>query len=128
MQLKKLGLLCTACILFAGCGRSSDNAEPLAASSSTDPPPVWSYSGTVWNLADTADHADWAALSKFFEQHPSYTDSAEFAGEPAVYRGSSGSRLFIWIRPVVDGFAWQLIRQQGHKFHQESGTGNPWDS
>lgn len=128
MQVKAHALLCAMLTLSAGCGSSTSPETPLQALPSSAPPAVWKFAATEWTRTDNAADADWAVLRKFFEQHPSYAESAEFAGDPVLYRNSAKERLYLWIRPVVDGFAWQLIRQHGPKYHHESGTGIPWQS
>jgi hypothetical protein len=128
MQLNPLATLSTILILLTGCSSSSDHANPLTPVESAEPPTIWQFAGTQWTRTETATDSDWAVLQKFFEQQPRYAESAEFTGNPILYRNSGNQRLYLWINPAVDGSSWQLVRQQGQQFHRESGTGTPWQS
>jgi len=119
-----------ALVLFAaataGCGWSgSDDVAPLVTPAAAAPE-SFPFSGTTWTRTAAPSDDDWNVLKLFFQQYPNYADSADFAGEPFVFRSNGSDRMFIWTQPAVQGSRWQLVRRQGGRFFQDFGEGVPW--
>lgn len=110
----------------AGCGWSgSDDVAPLVTPAAAAPE-SFPFSGTTWTRTAAPSDDDWNVLKLFFQQYPNYADSADFAGEPFVFRSNGSDRMFIWTQPAVQGSRWQLVRRQGGRFFQDFGEGVPW--
>jgi hypothetical protein len=70
--------------------------------------------------------ADEAALTKFFQLHPSFQGSSEFEGPPALMLAGQSDRRYYWIRGSSDSSKWNCVHFEGGKFRTSEGTGNPF--
>lgn len=114
-------------VATSGCGHSSDHVQALTPVT-TVPPSTWNAGSMTWQQCPGISETDQRLLTEFFQRHPAFSGSPEFAGDPVCFSSGTANRRFIWLQATPNGTAWNCIDFVAGRFLTSNGEGIPWQS